>query len=551
MSFADALSMKFDQTRRFPPWVETLTVFLACLLTYVSLLSQLPVDDVAAYYVDLRDNKLVWDVGHLWAEPIGLFVYHRLQSHMSILAVLEMLNVLSCAAAMAIFFRTVRLAGNSLLHGVLAVALVAVSFNLISLGPTAHIKLLVFPSLALALHYAVKWELCVARGANGGQNPARLLAAAGAWLGIAATLLVSVLPMGPFIALLVFVVARRHGGNFRQAGTATAIYLAAMGICGLLSLLAAYSIALETDTTQRGILAFVAGGVADKEAVRPGFYGFIEMPFRVIYSVVYNFAFLPDIGSLGRAAMRGLVTDLSPYYLRLAREGFVAIITLASLLAILGYGVRAAWSRKGLVLPFGFILGATAFAAYWNVNDPEHWFQFTLPIVLLAVVNCPRRVVILVLAIWLPVLAVNNLGLYGIHKARFDLPASANALRDTIGMNGLYVGYAGYPGEPDSSLIATPGIERLRIDNMFYASGNAPQTIAFMISRIDATLARGGRVFVFRVLDDGDWRGPILGLALSGFTRAEISAALNARYKIAPETRVGAFPAREIIGLAP
>ncbi len=137
-------------------------------------------------------------------------------------------------------------------------------------------------------------------------------------------------------------------------------------------------------------------------------------------------------------------------------------------------------------------------------------------------------------------------------KARFDpLPASAIALRDTIGMNGLYVGYAGYPGEPDSSLIATPGIERLRIDNMFYASGNAPQTIAVIISRIDATLARGSRVFVFRVLDDGDWRGPILGLALSGFTRADISAALHARYKIALETRVGAFPAHEIVGLAP
>ncbi|MDB5816030.1 MAG: hypothetical protein JWN23_3147 [Rhodocyclales bacterium] len=544
MSFADTTSLKFDAGRTLPPWLETLGVFLACLLGYVLLLSQLPVDDVAAYFIDLRDNKLMWDVGHLWAEPIGLFAYHHLQSHMSILAVLEMLNVISCAAAMTIFFRTLRLAGNSLLRAVLAVMLVAVSFNLISLGPTAHIKLLVFPVLALAIHYAVAWEL--AR-----QDDTKLLVAAGASLGIASTLLVSVLPMGPFIALLVFVVARRRGAGLRQASASTAIYLIAMGVCGLLSLLAAYAIAVETGTTQRGLMAFVAGGVADKEAVRPGFYGLVEVPFRVIYSVVYNFAFLPDIGSLGRAAMRGLVADLSPYYLRLAREGVVALITLASLLSIFWFSLRAAWSRKGLVLPFGFLLGATAFAAYWNVNDPEHWFQFTMPIVLLAAVNCPRRVTMFVLAVWMPLLAINNLGLYGIHKARFDLPASAHALHETIGINGLYVGYAGYPGEPDSSLIATPDIERLRIDNMFYASNDAAQTLAIITARIDATLARGGRVFVFRLLDEGDWRGPILGLALSGFNKTEISAALHARYKIAPETKVGSFPAHEILGLAP
>ncbi len=258
MSLANATTLKFDEPRKFPAWAETLCVFLACLLHHVSLQSQLPVDDVAAYYVDLRDNKLVWDVGHLWAEPIGLFVYHHLQPHMGIIAGLEMLNVVSCAAAMAIFFRTLRMAGSSLLHGVLAVLLVAVSFDLVSLGPTAHIKLLVFPALALALHYAVAWELSIAPGtlARGTtkerRNPARLVAAAGAWLGIASTLLVSMLPMGPFIALLVFVVAYRQSRNLRQATTAAAIYLVAMGVCGLVSLLAAYSLALATDTTQQG-----------------------------------------------------------------------------------------------------------------------------------------------------------------------------------------------------------------------------------------------------------------------------------------------------------
>lgn len=529
----------------WPAWREALLATALGALYFYLLLSGLLVDDVPAYVEALHANRFVWDVAHLWVQPLALMAYRLLHPVLDAVPLLEAMNVTACALATGIFYRTLRVAGLSTPRAIAGVTLLVVSFNIVSLGPTAHIKLLVFPALAASLHYAVRWESALQAGATG----LRDIALSGAWLGAGATLLVSVLPMGPFIALLVLWAVRRQGGAWQASLRASVAFGVAMGISGFLLLLAGYFTALATDTTQAGLVAFVRGSVADKDALHAGFFGFVEVPVRIVYSLVYNFAFLPDIGSLGRAAMHGMVHDLKPFAPRLLRDALVAGGTLLALAAIAWFGVRAVLQRRGHLLPFGFVLGAAAFAAYWNLNDPEHWFQFTLPIVVLIALNCPHRMAGILLFVWMPVLATVNLGLYGIHKARFDVAAGVRDVQEKIGTQGLYVGYAGYPGEPDSSVLPVPDLQRLKLDNLFHASRNAEQTLTQMTSAIDAALARGGRVFVFRVLDDGDWRGPILGLSLSGLPREAVNRALRERYVIAEEAVVGGFPAHEIIGI--
>ncbi|MFT3736553.1 MAG: hypothetical protein QM776_16305 [Rhodocyclaceae bacterium] len=530
---------------RWPAWLEALLVALAGALFFRLLLSDLMVDDAPAYVEALHANRFVWDVAHLWVQPLALIAFRLLSPALNAVQLLEAMNVTACALAMGIFFRTLRLAGLSLPRALAGVALLAVSFNIVSLGPTAHIKLLVFPALAAALHYAVRWELALQTG----RASLRDIAISGMWLGVGATLLVSVLPMGPFIALMALWAVRRQGGSWRAGWQAGVVFGIAMGISGLVFLLAGYLTALATDTTHAGLVAFVRGSVADKDAMHAGFFGFVEVPARIVYSLIYNFVFLPDIGSLGRAAMHGMVHDLTPYAPRLLRDALVAGGTLLALGTILWFSVRAVMQRRGHLMPFGFLLGAAAFAAYWNLNDPEHWFQFTLPIVVLIALNCPHRVAGVLLFVWMPALAVVNLGLYGVHRARFDVAAGVQDVREKIGAQGLYVGYAGYPGEPDSSVLPVPGLQRFRLDTLFYTSRDAQTIQAQMTLAIDTTLARGGRVFVFRVLDEGDWRGPILALSMSGLSRMELSRTLRERYVIADETVVGGFPAHEIIGI--
>ena len=111
-----------------------------------------------------------------------------------------------------------------------------------------------------------------------------------------------------------------------------------------------------------------------------------------------------------------------------------------------------------------------------------------------------------------------------------------------------YVGFAAYPGEPDSSLFDTPGIERFNLDlvQVNETKADTAALLARLDERIEATLARGGRVLVFRALDDGDWRGPVMQVALAGLPRARLREHLAARYAITGPVDAGGFPAYEL-----
>jgi hypothetical protein len=172
-----------------------------------------------------------------------------------------------------------------------------------------------------------------------------------------------------------------------------------------------------------------------------------------------------------------------------------------------------------------------------------------MPIVMLAVQARKPALDRLVFVVWLPVLALVNLGLYGIPKAVFDLPGREAAFAQALGPRGLVVGYAGYPGEPDISMLATPaGATRFNLDiELAAARGDLPRALERLEDQVDAALARGSRVLVFRVIDPADWRGPVLQLALLGATRERLRSHLAARYRIVNVGEVAGFPAWELL----
>ncbi|PTT86473.1 hypothetical protein DBR42_13540, partial [Pelomonas sp. HMWF004] len=343
--------------------------------------------------------------------------------------------------------------------------------------------------------------------------------------------------------------ARRHG--LVQAVRHVLPYAVTLAVVGFALLLAAYVTARQTATTQaQDLLGFTLGGLKEKQALQVWLASWKEMPLRFSFSLINNFAFLPSIGTLGRAWMWGWLPDVKPVLPSLLGQAALAALVGGLLLATFLAGARDALRKAGpgLLAPWAFVLGAAAFSYYYNLNDPEHWFQFTMPVVLLALQLRRRWLDIWLLGVALPVLLVVNLAGYGIPKARFALVEREQALMAALGPQGLYVGFAAYPGEPDSSLFNTPGIERFNIDlvQMNETKADAAALLARLDEKVDATLARGGRVLVFRALDDEDWRGPVMQVALAGLPRAQLREHLAARYAISGPVDAGGFPAYEL-----
>lgn len=522
------------------------TTAVAVALAYALLCSALKVDDVDRYWHELGANSFFWDLGHLWMQPLAMLLYRATGGVLGVNHSLEAINVASVALGCAVFFATLREAGHSVAKSVAGVAFVAVSFNLIALGPTAHIKLMVFPPLALALHHAMRWERADAAGQPGLQH----MVASAAWSAVGVNLLVSVLPQALVLALFMLVRSARRDGLGR-AVRALLPYAFTLAVAGFGLLLAAYLTARLTATTQaQDLLSFTLGGLKEKQALVTWLSSWKEMPLRFAFSLINNFAFLPSLGTLGRAWMWGWLPDVRAVLPALLGQAVVAALVGGLLLATFVTGARQALRRSeaGLLSPWAFVLGAAAFSYYYNLNDPEHWFQFTLPVALLALQLRRRWLDGLLLGLALPVLLVVNLAGYGIPKARFALAERQQALQAALGPQGLYVGFAAYPGEPDSSLLSTPGIERFNIDlvQLNETQADAAALLAKLDERIDAALARGGRVLVFRALDDQDWRGPVMQVALAGLPRARLREHLAARYAISGPVDAGGFPAYEL-----
>ena len=445
-----------------PRTAHLVAVGVVVALAYAWLCSALKVDDVDRYWHELGANSFFWDLGHLWMQPLAMLLYRASGGVLGVNHTLEAINVVSVALGCAVFFATLREAGHSALKSAAAVAFVAISFNLITLGPTAHIKLMVFPPLALALHHALRWERAEAAGESG----LRDMMASAAWSGLGVNLLVSVLPQALLLALFMLVRATRRRG-FAKAVSHVLPYAVTLAVVGFALLLAAYATARQTGTTHANdLLSFTVGGLKEKQELQNWLVSWKEMPLRFVFSLINNFAFLPSIGTLGRAWMWGWLPDVKPVLPSLLGQAALAALVGGLLLATFATGARDALRKAtpGLLSPWAFVLGAAAFSYYYNLNDPEHWFQFTMPVTLLALQLRRRWLDALLLGVALPVLLVVNLAGYGIPKARFALAERQHALQTALGPNGLYVGFAAYPGEPDSSLFDTPHIERFNID---------------------------------------------------------------------------------------
>jgi hypothetical protein len=527
-------------------WVENLAVLAAVAAFYIWLLSPIRVDDAQRYIDELSANQFFWDLGHVWMQPLALLFHRLTRGALGIVGSLEAVNVMSVAVGCAVFYDLLRRCGHSIGQAALACLLVASSFNILTLGPTAHIKLLVFPALALSLRHAVLWE----RALDEGKTSVWHGVAAGWWLGVGANLLVSVLPAGLFMVLLMLVHLRLQRYGWLAAIGRVLPCALAMGVAGAGLLLLAYVTASASGSSHAAnFMGFVFGGLKEKQDLHVGLAGWREVPFRFLFALTNNFIYLPSLGQLGRAWLWHMLPDISPAMRSLLVQAGAAALTLSVIVAAVFIAARKLFRPgAGLLMATAFVVGAASFSIYYNLNDPEHWFQFTLPLIFLALQAGYGWLRGLTLAVWLPVLLTVNMAGYGVPKALFKLEQRQQEMAATLGAKGLYVGYAAYPGEPDSSLFDLGGIERFPLDLVLekQAQGNTARLFELLDQRVAETFQRGGRVLVFRAVDTLDWRGPAMQMALGGMTQTQLRTHLGRKFEITGPFSVGGFPAWEL-----
>ena len=453
--------------------------------------------------------------------------------------------------------RTVRLAtGSALLAGLTAV-LAGVSFNFVSLGPTAHIKAMVLPFFAAGLHFGWAWEhgtLLPDERAHAARQRTRL-ALAGVFLGAGASFLVTTVPLGAFAWLAMLLRLRLLGRTWIEAVRRTAVFLLAATVAGAAGLLLAYWTAVSEAGTSDGVIGFLLGGLGAKYQINQFPSSLASRLARSAYSTVYNFVYLPDVGQYGRAYLDRLLPSIAPYATAVARDLAVALFVLVMLaVAVLRAAYLGVARSRAALVALGFVAGGLVYAFLLNLNDPEHWFQLTLPLLLclaLAVAGWRHGWIWVALAV--VVLAAPNLARYVWPRVTYPMEQAQAEFLARLGPRGVHLNYAGYPGNMATSLFGgVPPERNVRPDLIFDEQG---QDVARTLAAIDAGLApalqAGDPVLAFRIFDEDDWRGPVAGLAARGFPPDVLRSHLRQAYRVTYAGKVAGFDAYAIARKAP
>lgn len=520
--------------------LEPLLAFLFGAALYMSLYGELAYHDAFRFTNQVNSGHFVWDIGHIFLQPATL-LWHRLlgfgepaeasQKHISTFA---------AAAALGILDVLLLRLNIPALKRSAAVLLVATSGSVLILAPSAHMKLLAFPFVNAALLVLTTWE----HSPLGRATPnRRAIMSGGALLALAAAFLASVLATVPFASLAIWVTALRRGLGARAAVILAALFTVTCGLTFLVLALAGYMIFTGLAPTLHDLTA----SVTDKASLRPPSYGLVAFLGRLVFATGANIAEAPQIGAITRAWLGGAIPSLAPYWQTLLLQAGPLAITLVLLAAIYLVMLRKAVDGVRCLVPAAFLCGAQLWTLYYGLNDPEHWFQLTVPSVLLFLLLFPDRLTHVILPAWAILTAAVNVGGFARPYAAYPVTGARAELRRMFTPNDLLIGFASYAGSPSLFLLQLPDIPQLMLDSRFEQDAAPATFYAETRAAIDAALARHGRVVVFGgVLDPLDWNAPWVDLSGRGITKPALQAFFTAHYMIRPLGSLAGIPAWEL-----
>jgi hypothetical protein len=532
----------------FAGWPETLLAALAAAVLYVSLYGELPYHDVARFAAQINSGRFVWDIGHILLQPATLLWHVYLGFGETAEASQKHINTFATAAGIGVFHALLQWLDVPRWKRVCATAVVAASYSLIILAPSGHMKLLAFPFVNASLFMLMRWE--PRRRTPSGIGVDGCFLAGAVLLALAAAFLASALATAPFAGLAVLATRLRDGAGWPRAVAAAGLFAAVCGAMFVLLACAGYAEFAGDMPSLHGLTASVAG----KADLKPPAYGAAATLARLAFGTINNLIAAPDLGTVLRARIAGEIASLAPYRSILLFEvvpwlavsALVAGIYLATARALLG-GAR-------LLMPAAFLCGAQTWTVYYGLNDPEHWFQLTVPTVILFLAALPPRFTRIALPPWAVLTVAVNVGMFGLPYAAYPLNRYEQALRRTFSANDLLISFAAYPGGPSLGFFDLPGVPGLMLDARLSQSADVNAFFDGIDREIAAALARHGRVVVIgNVLDPYDWNAPWADLPARGIGKQQLIDFFQSRYSVKPAGSIAEMKAWEILppGSAP
>ncbi len=521
--------------------VQTAIAFLAAAAFYVSLYGELPYHDVARFVAQIESDRFVWDIGHVLLQPVTLLWHRYLGFGESAEMSQKHINTVATAAGIAVFYLLLcRLRVRPAVR-IAASVVVGASASLMILAPSGHMKLLAFPFLTGALMQATLWE----RTPVGVGPPDWRLAVCGCLLAVAAALLASCLAAAPFVGLAILLATLRRGEGWTAGVWRGFLFGLVCGLVFLAIVCAGYVVFTGNDLSLHGLTS----SVASKQELRSDFAdtSLVDRLARGLFGTVNNIVAAPALGSVVRAWLAGQVPSLRPYAGTLLSQLVPWFATLVLLGLIYCNAVRRIVFGARVVLPFAFLCGAQCWAVWYNLNDPEHWFALTAPTLVLLLLTFPSQAIRIIVPLWAVVAAAVNLAIIGVPVASFPLHAAEADVRARVAPNDLLVSFAAYPGRAYLGFFDLPGLRKLQLDNAFHDAGSIDAFFATVQREFSETWARGGRVFVFDVLDPADWDAPWLSLLSHHLSKQRLFDFFYSHYDIRRVGAVGRLQTWEIL----
>jgi hypothetical protein len=527
---------------RIARWPEALLAALAAAVLYACLYGELPYHDVARFAAQVNSGRFVWDIGHIFLQPATLAWHRYLGFGEAAEASQKHINTFATAAGIGIFYALLQWLDVPRSKRVLAAAVVAASYSLIILAPSGHMKLLAFPFVNGSLFMLVRWE--ARRRMPGDFGVGSCLIAGAVLLALAASFLASALATAPFAGLAVLATRLREGAGWPRAAVTAGLFATVCGVVFLLLACAGYAAFAGEMPSLHGLTASVTG----KADLKPQGYGAVATLGRLAFGTINNLIAAPDLGTILRARVAGQITSLQPYRNVLVFEALPWLAVLLLVAAIYLATARALLSGARIMLPAAFLCGAQTWTIYYGLNDPEHWFQLTVPTVILFLTVFPPRFSQIVLPPWAVLTAVVNVGLFAIPYAAYPLSSYEKALSRTFSAKDLLISFAAYPGGPSLGFFDLPAVPKLTLDTRLSESANLDAFYSGVGQDIAAALGRGGRVVVFGdVLDPYDWNAPWADLPARGVRKQQLIDFFNRHYRVKSVGSIAEIKAWEIL----
>jgi len=516
--------------------LEPLLVFLAAGTFYVALYGELPYHDVQRFVSQIESGRYVWDMGHVWLQPVTLLWHKYLGFEETAEASQKHINSFFAASAIGVFYFMLLRLGIPAWQRIVASALVMASCNVLILAPTAHMKLVAFPFLTAAFYFAVIWERSPTRSN-------RDLVQAAVWLALAAAFHSSILAVPPFLALAILLTSIRTGGGW-YAGLRRAALFGA--ICGAVFLIELEIARLVFFGQFLGVHDFMAT-VGEKNGLRTGYFSLTDTIARLIFGTVNNMIAAPDLGPVLRAWLSGQVPSLAPYARTLAGQTMMWLATLVLIVAIYLRSLRCALSGSPVLVPLAFLVAALAWNTFFNINEPEHWFHLTVPTVFLFLVAFPGEWVRPILPIWATITIGMNLALWALPEARYPLRKYEAEMRREFSSRDLLVGFIEYGGGANITFYDLPSVPRVYLDQLYSNSTDEQDFYTAVDRDIQGALDRGGRVVAFSIFDPYNWNAPWMMLAGQGMPKKKLVGFFDRHYRIVPLGEIAEIPAWQLL----